>query len=364
MNSKLFVRVFFALFLFLVAACSSPSTEPAPAQPAALEESAPPANPPPPGQPALQETPAVPEEPLPVEPFRVAVVMPMAINDLALNQSMYDALLRVQEESGGAEKFKLAYTEGMFVSEDAANVIRDYATQGYDLVIAHGLQYGASLQEIAPEFPETSFAWGTSTDTFGLPNVFAYDAASQEGGYINGVIAAAMSKTGILGVVGPIEAGDTKLYVDGFIAGAKSVNPDITVSVNYIGSFSDIPQSTEAAKAHIAKGADVMTGTSQMVVGAIGVAAEHNALWFGTQSNQTSLAPGIVIANQVYHWEVVLQEMINLIRIGTPGGQAFVINLANGGVVMEYSDAFEIPAIANESVQGIINGSISIKLSE
>ncbi|NTW12677.1 MAG: BMP family ABC transporter substrate-binding protein, partial [Anaerolineales bacterium] len=108
----------------------------------------------------------------PAEKFRVAVVMPSAINDLAFSQSMYDALVRVQTEMGGAENFEFVYSDGMFVVDDAAAAIRDYATQGYNLVIAHGSQYGSSLQEIAPDFPETSFAWGTTVDTFGQPNIF------------------------------------------------------------------------------------------------------------------------------------------------------------------------------------------------
>ena len=118
----------------------------------------------------------------------------------------------------------------------------------------------------------------------------------------------------MIGVVGPIETGDAKLYVDGFVAGAEATNPDVQVNVNYIGSFSDVALASEAANTHISAGADVLTGTAQMVVGAIGVAEEEGALWFGTQSNQTELAPSIVVANQVYHWEVVINEiMINLI---------------------------------------------------
>ncbi|MCK5315499.1 MAG: BMP family ABC transporter substrate-binding protein, partial [Anaerolineales bacterium] len=168
-------------------------------------------------------------------PFRVAVVMPSPINDLAFSQSMYDALVVIQNEMG-EENFEIAYSDSMFVVDDAAAALRDYATQGYDLIIAHGSQYGASLQEIAPDFPETSFAWGTAGDTFGIPNVFAYEAFAQEGGYVNGVMAAALSESGTTGVVGPIEVGDAKLYVDGFTAGAKATQPDIKVNVNYIGS--------------------------------------------------------------------------------------------------------------------------------
>jgi basic membrane lipoprotein Med (substrate-binding protein (PBP1-ABC) superfamily) len=300
--------------------------------------------------------------------FRVAVVMPSAINDLAFSQSMYDALLIVQEEMGGAEAMEIVYSDGMFVVDDAAAAIRDYAAEGYDLVIAHGSQYGSSLQEIAPDFPETSFAWGTTVDTFGIDNIFAYEAASQEGGYVNGVIAASLSESGVLGVVGPIETGDAKLYVDGFVAGAKATNPDVQVNVNYIGSFSDVALASEAANTHVAAGADGLTGTAQMVVGAIGVAEESGVLWFGTQSSQTELAPSIVVANQVYRWDVVLNEIIDLIDEGTLGGKSFVIDLANGGEEMDFNDDYGLPeevkTLAEDTVQGIIDGTITIEFGE
>ena len=302
----------------------------------------------------------------PVEKFRVAVVMPSAINDLAFSQSMYDALLRVQKDMGGPDKFEIVYSENMFVVDDAAAAIRDYATQGYNLVIAHGSQYGSSLQEIAPDFPNTSFAWGTTVDTFGQPNIFAYEAASQEGGYVNGVLAAALTTSKVIGVVGPIETGDAKLYVDGFKAGVAATNPDVQVNVNYIGSFSDVALASEAATTHISAGADVLTGTAQMVVGAIGKAEEANALWFGTQSNQSSLAPKIVVASQVYHWEVMLKEMIGLIENGTLGGQSFTANLANGGEVIEFNSGYALPAdakaLAETTIKGITDGSIKITL--
>jgi basic membrane protein A len=154
--------------------------------------------------------------------------------------------------------------------------------------------------------------------------------------------------------------------VDGFKAGAEATNPDIQVNVNYIGSFSDVALASEAATTHISAGADVLTGTAQMVVGAIGKAEESEVLWFGTQSNQTSLAPSIVVASQVYHWEGILNEMIAKIKAGTLGGESFVINLANGGEVIEFNPESTVvadaEALAEETIQGIIDGTIEITL--
>ena len=314
-----------------------------------------------PEQPA--EATAVPEEP--AEPFRVAVIMPSAINDLAFSQSMYDALVSIQNEMG-AENFEFVYTDGMFVVEDAAAAIRDYASQGYDLVIAHGSQYGSSLVEIAPDFPETSFAHGTTVDTFvdkGVTNVFAYEARSEEGGYVNGVMAAMLSESGTIGVVGPIETGDAKLYVDGFKAGVVATKPDAVVNVNWTGSFSDVALASEAAQTHINAGADALTGTAQMVVGAIGVANEKAVPWFGTQSDQASFAPQVVVASQVYKWDVVLKQIIELINAGTLGGQSFVIDLANQGEVIAFNSGYALPddvkQAADAAIQGIIDGTIT-----
>jgi basic membrane protein A len=269
------------------------------------------------------------------EPFRVAAVAPSAKNDLAFSQSMYDALLAVQTEMG-EDKFQFDFQDGTFVVDDAAAALRDWASSGnYDLVIAHGSQFGSVIEELAPEFPDVSFAWGTDVNTFDLPNVFAYTVAADQGGFVNGTLAALMTETNVIGVIGPIEVGDAKAYIDGFVKGAKAANPDITVNVTYTGDFGSVPLATEAANTHVANGADILTGTAQLVVGPIAVAQEKGLRWFGSQANQSSLAGDTGVLYQVYHWEVALDEMIASIQSGTLGGTSFVLDLKNGGIVME-----------------------------
>ncbi len=293
--------------------------------------------------------------------FRVAVVTPSATDDLAFSQSIIDALDILAEE---VEGFSYDFQDGTFVVDDAAVALRDWAASGeYDLIIAHGSQYGSILEELAPEFPETPFAWGTDNDTFGLDNVFAYEAASQEGGYVLGILAANLSETGTVGVVGPIEVGDAKLFVDGFVYGvAQSETGAEALEPIYIGSFSDVALATEAAETLIANDADVLTGTAQMVVGPIGVALESEVLWFGTQSSQDELAQDIGVAYQVYHWEVVLREILGLIDEGTLGGQSFTLSLENEGLVIQYDEDYELSeelqTLADETIQGIIDGEI------
>lgn len=299
------------------------------------------------------------------DPFRVAIVMPSSTTDLAWSQAIYDGLTAVQEEMGGEEALEIAFSENMFQVTDAAAAIRDYASEGYDLVIAHGTQYGNSMFEVAGDFPETSFAWGTAVDTgeeAGLNNIFAYEAAADQGGYVNGVIAALLSQNGVIGVVGPVEAGDAKLYIDGFQRGVLATNPDADVNISYTGSFGDTALASEAANVHIQAGADVLTGSAQQVVGAVGVASENGVFWLGTQSDQTPLGTDVVVANQIYDWSSMLKEIIGKVQNGELGGTAYNLTLENGGLQIIFNDGIELPEgvaeAAEEAISQIQSGAI------
>lgn len=299
-----------------------------------------------------------------IEPIRIALLMPSTISDLAWSQSMYDSLKQIQAEFG-EDVVELAYTENMFNVTDAATAIRDYATKGYDLVLGHGSQYGASIQDIAPDFPNTAFAWGTAVDTFkekGVNNVFAYTVASDQGGYVEGVMGVKLSKSKILGALGPIPAGDGQLTIKGFEAGALATDPNAKVQTTFTNSFSDVALMSQAAQTQIASGADVLTGTSQSVVGAVSVAKDKGVLWFGNQSDQASLAPEIVVASQVYDWTVALKWMMEKINGGTRGGEVFIATFANKGLVMVYNPAYKLPddvkALAEKTIAGLADGSI------
>jgi len=170
-----------------------------------------------------------------------------------------------------------------------------------------------------------------------------------------------LSESGIVGVVGPVEAGDAKLYIDGFVAGVMAANPDAQVNVSYTGSFGDTALAAEAANTHIAAGADVLTGSAQQVVGAIGVADEQGVPWMGTQSDQSSLAPDIVVASQLYDWDAVLLDIINKHQSGEFGGTAYAITLENGGLVMDFADLdADAIASAEAAIEAIIAGDIDI----
>ncbi len=329
-----------AVLVALVAASCGGSSTPAPAS----------------SEPSASAPAAASSAPSPSAPaattLKVALIAPSAVNDLAFTQSMVEALNSLKTKFN----LEIAVSDNQFVVATAANVIRNYASQGYNLVIAHGSQYGSTIQQLAPQFPNVSFAWGTAGSTFNLPNVFAYQANSNEGGYVQGAMAALLSKSKVLGVIGPIAVGDAKLYVDGFCAGAKSVEASISCIPVYTGSFSDVSLMATAAKTFVANKADALTGSAQAVVGAIGVARSSNLPWFGTQWTQVSLAPQNVVSSQIYNWAPTLEQIITEIRGGKLGGAVYTLTLGNGGLQIQFNPDFKLAADVKAKVDTLIKG--------
>ena len=296
------------------------------------------------------------------EKIKVALIMPSTIDDMSWSQPMYEALKK-------NDKVELSISERMYKPVDASAAIRQYATQGYDLIIAHGAQYQSLLKEIAPEFPKISFAYGTGFEPG--PNTFAYDPQAQEGAYLMGLIAGMMSKNKTVGIVGPVEGGDAIKYNKGFILGVQAGNPEVKVRVAYTGSFGDIVKAGEIAKTHMDAGADLLTGSSQQVPGAIkAVAAKPGTYWLSADMDQSSLAPDSVLAAQVYNWDKIVAKMIDLRSKGTLGGERLGMSFADGTLELKINPklADKIPQNVKDAVEkakkDIASGALKIDITK
>ncbi|KJR46566.1 Nucleoside ABC transporter, periplasmic nucleoside-binding protein [Desulfosporosinus sp. I2] len=315
-------------------------------------------------KPTAQSAPA-PEAPK-VEKIRIALVLPATVDDLAWGQSMVEGLKAVQKTMG-ADKVEVAISEKLGNAVDAGSAIRQYATQGYDIILAHGSQYQSVLTEITKDFPKTTFAYGTGFAT--QPNVFAYDPQAQEGGYLLGMLAAMTTKSGIVGIVGPVESGDAVKYNYGVQQGVLKGKADVKTRTAYTGSFNDIVGAGNLAKTQMSAGADILTGSSQQAVGALRAVAEtKDKYWLSTDMDQSSIAPDHVLAAQVYNWEKVVTKIIELRKKGTLGGQVLTLGFADGTIDLKYNAklADKIPAAAKAAVeqakQDIISGKLKVEL--
>ena len=251
---------------------------------------------------------------------------------------MYAALQSLQSK----DDLKISVQDNMFVVSDAANAMQQFASQDYNLIIANGSQYGSTVQQLAAKYPKASFAGALAGSTIGLKNVFAYQAAANEGGYVQGYMAGLLSKKKVIGVIGPINMGDAQLYTGGFKAGALAADQHTTVHLSFTGSFSDVSLMASAAKSYVSEGADVLTGSSH----------GHRRDWRG-QVRQRGLVrhpvgsvvagPGDVVSSQAYNWVPVLSQIFTAIRAGKLGGATYTITLKNGGDKIEVDPGYHCP---------------------
>ena len=276
--------------------------------------------------------------PLALAPLEVGVIVPSPSDDLAFSQAMVQALEQVNATRGS---LSITVNDNMFDVEAATELARQQAAGGFDVVIMHGAQFREVAESLAGDYPEVVFVTGPVEDDAQLPaNVFAYSVAAEQGAYVLGHLAAQISETATIGIVGPVEASEPKRYIGGFTAGAESHGA--TVISEYIGSFNDTEAATAVSLAQLQSGADVLTGTAQMVTGPVALAAERGVPWFANQANQTELAPANVVASQVYHFEVALEPIFAEIDAGATTGGTFPLTLGNGGVLLEFNDGYPL----------------------
>ena len=177
---------------------------------------------------------------------RVAMIFEMAMADGGWAAACYDAMAKAAEELG----FETAYTENVALS-DFVSAFRDYANMGYDLVIAPGNQYQDAVLEVAPDFPDVNFLIMDATVDTLYDNVASAVFDYKELGFLEGVIAAAQTKTGSIGLVNAVEGYSNLLVTEYAEIGAKYVNPDINFTVGYVGNFTDIAKGKEIASSMI-----------------------------------------------------------------------------------------------------------------
>ena len=191
--------------------------------------------------------------------LKIALVLPDVITDLSWNAVAYQGLEEAAKELG----VEFAYQERV-ADADVERVMRDYAEQGYNFILAESFNYQDATIRVAQDYPEIMFATATGfkTKATGFDDVPAnhavYDWPAHQAGYLTGLLAAYMSKNQHVGFVGGYEVPDIVRQAEGFKDGARAVNPDIKVGVIYTGSWVDTVKGQEAAISLLDLGADVI----------------------------------------------------------------------------------------------------------
>lgn len=277
------------------------------------------------------------------EPLKVALCVTGAVNDMGWCQSAYDGL-KLLEEKYGAE---IAYTENIQAADMVA-AFTDYAANGYDIVIGHGFQFGDPALEVGAQYPDTKFICVEADAS--ADNVASYVMKCEEGGYIEGILAAHMTKSNKIGFIGPIEGASLIKIMNGFEDGAKSVNPDIEVQTAWTGSFTDTALAKEAAQAMIDGGVDFIAhDANECGNGAIAAAQEAGIYATGDSYDQHELAPETVLTSSMYNVPVLIEAAYNDIVNGEFKGEVKYLGMAEG--VVEMAPYYDMESVIPEDVR-------------
>ena len=226
--------------------------------------------------------------------FRVALLTPGPISDHAWNGGAYQGLLRIKDSLHATISHIQTRTPAEFEEQ-----FRQYGSQGYNLVFGHGFEFQDAARRVGPDFPKTIFVT-TSSSSSGT-NVAGMEFAFADASYLGGMVAGTLTKTNVLGVIGGTELPPVKESFAAFTAGARAVNPGITVLTSYLGNWEDVSAGKEQALAQIGRGADIIFQNADAAgLGVFQAAREtRKALILGSNSNQNSVAPEITIGSVV-----------------------------------------------------------------
>jgi basic membrane lipoprotein Med (substrate-binding protein (PBP1-ABC) superfamily) len=166
-------------------------------------------------------------------------------------------------------------------------------------VIGHGFEFQEAAQRVAPEFPQTIFATTGGTGT--APNVAALSFAFDEPSYLAGMAAAGVSSSKVLALIGGTELPPVRASFDAFVAGARAVDPSITVLTAFIGNWEDAGAGKEQALALIARRADVIFQNADAAgQGVFQAVREARGVWIiGSNANQNDVAPLVTLGSVV-----------------------------------------------------------------
>jgi basic membrane lipoprotein Med (substrate-binding protein (PBP1-ABC) superfamily) len=210
----------------------------------------------------------------------------------------------------------IAYVYSENVSNtDYPRVMREYAEQGYQLIVGEAFGAEQEAREVAAEYPDIAFLLGSSfKEDASLPNFAVFDNYIQDASYLSGIIAGAMTKKAMIGMVGGFPIPEVNRLMHAFMAGAREMNPDIKFQVSFIGSWFDPPKAKETAFAMIEQGADVLYAER---FGVSDAAQERGILAIGNVIDTQADYPDTVVASAIWHFEPTLDKAIAEIKAGT-----------------------------------------------
>ncbi|MFC7381718.1 BMP family ABC transporter substrate-binding protein [Sphaerisporangium rhizosphaerae] len=292
--------------------------------------------------------------------------------DMWFNDSAVPGIERAKRELGAREVKELAAKAGES-EEQKTQRLRGLAKSGHNPIIAIGYAYSEAVRAVATEFPGTTFAIVDSEEAKG-GNISNLVFAEQEGGFLAGVVAALKSKNGHVGFVGAVnDSGPIERAAAGFVAGARSVKPDIKVDVKYVtrspdfGGFNDPDQGQIVAAGLFRAHADVLfqaAGDSNLGVMRAAEAAGGHVI--GAEGDEAHTADDtmrdVVLTSIIKRVDMVVFDYLKDFSTGSakPGRTVYGVKAHGFAYTTTGHHIDDIAARLDEVEQKIANGQIDV----
>jgi len=263
----------------VAAGCGGDEEEAAPpAETGVVETGAAPAEPPPP-------------EPAPAEAIKVGLVTDTGgVDDRGFNEFSINALEQAAADFGLETR--------VYVSNVAADYLPNLtsaAEDGNQLVLAVGFLLTPDTLTVAAEYPDVQFAGVDHFYAEPLPNTLGLLYPTEESGYLAGVVAALMTKSGVVATTAGKQIPPVDNWIAGFQQAILDTKPDVKFLNAYSDDFDDQAKCKEIALDQIGQGADIIFQVAgKCGLGALDAAKEKGVFGIGVDVDQSFAGPHIL----------------------------------------------------------------------
>lgn len=220
------------------------------------------------------------------------------VGDFGYSFQHHQGLLQAKEKFG--DELETVYLESVSEGADSERAIERLARSGCDIIFATSFGFMDSVNKVAGRFPKVKFEHATGYKRE-HDNVTTYNSRFYEGRYVQGVIAAKMSKAGVAGYIASFPIPEVVMGINSFMLGAQSVNPDFKVKIVWANTWFDAGKEADAAKTLIDQGADILTQHTDSTA-PMQVAAERGMKAFGQASDMIKFGPQTQLTSIVNGW--------------------------------------------------------------
>ena len=285
-------------------------------------------------------------------------------------QQKWDARLHLALQRAADEgRIEYVFSEKV-ANTDYVRVLREYADGGVDLVVGEAFGISKEARKVADDYANVAFLMGDSFAPHGS-NFSVFDNYIHEPCFLMGMLAGKMTKTNKIGMVGGRPIGEVNRLFNAFIAGAKSVNPNIEYKVDFIGSWYDPPKAKEAAFAQLESGVDILYAERAGVVDA---ARDKGVLAFGNVNNMNKEENGrdVVVTSALWHMENAIDHAISRVKAGTFSAEDYkewtMVSKGGASLAPYYEFDDKISADIKEEIgvryRQILAGMFSVKIDD